>query len=143
MDNFDLKKYLVENKVTTNSRMMNEAFEDFNPAGFSAAIKETLKKLQYQVKDMSGSSIDPAKNELEKAANEGKKEAVVGVLEWEDGQEVVAAISIPQQSNTQVVLQTMKELEDKVYNVYSKEFSTRFNKTNNGRVVVIGVKERK
>ena len=25
MDNFDLKKYLVENKVTTNSKMMNEA----------------------------------------------------------------------------------------------------------------------
>ncbi len=24
MDNFDLKKYLVENKVTTNSQMMNE-----------------------------------------------------------------------------------------------------------------------
>jgi len=27
MDNFDLKKYLVENKVTTNSRMMSEYFE--------------------------------------------------------------------------------------------------------------------
>lgn len=27
MDNFDLKKYLVENKVTTNSKMMNEAAE--------------------------------------------------------------------------------------------------------------------
>jgi hypothetical protein len=28
MDNFDLRKYLVENKVTTNSRMLNEGFED-------------------------------------------------------------------------------------------------------------------
>ena len=28
MDNFDLKKYLVENKVTRNSRMINEAKED-------------------------------------------------------------------------------------------------------------------
>ena len=27
MDNFDLRKYLVENKVTTNSRMVNE--EDY------------------------------------------------------------------------------------------------------------------
>ena len=26
MDNFDLKKYLVENKVTTNSKMMNENY---------------------------------------------------------------------------------------------------------------------
>jgi len=25
MDNFDLKKYLVENKVTTNSKMLTEA----------------------------------------------------------------------------------------------------------------------
>ena len=30
MDNFDLKKYLVENKVTTNSRMINENEEDFS-----------------------------------------------------------------------------------------------------------------
>jgi len=28
MDNFDLKKYLVENKVTRNSRIINEAKED-------------------------------------------------------------------------------------------------------------------
>ncbi len=26
MDNFDLKKYLVENKVTTNSKMMNKNY---------------------------------------------------------------------------------------------------------------------
>jgi hypothetical protein len=32
MDNFDLRKYLVENKVTTNSRMMNEnaASDEYN-----------------------------------------------------------------------------------------------------------------
>jgi predicted nucleic acid-binding protein len=29
MDNFDLRKYLVENKVTTNSKMMNEAEPTF------------------------------------------------------------------------------------------------------------------
>jgi len=28
MDNFDLKKFLVENKITTNSKMLNEEFED-------------------------------------------------------------------------------------------------------------------
>ena len=28
MDNFDLRKYLVENKATTNSRMINEAYRD-------------------------------------------------------------------------------------------------------------------
>jgi len=30
MDNFDLKKYLVENKVTTNSRMIKENEENFS-----------------------------------------------------------------------------------------------------------------
>jgi len=29
MDNFDLKKYLVENKVTTNSKMLTEASTDY------------------------------------------------------------------------------------------------------------------
>lgn len=29
MDNFDLKKYLVENKVTTNSKMLNEKVATF------------------------------------------------------------------------------------------------------------------
>jgi hypothetical protein len=29
MDNFNLRKYLVENKVTTNSKMMNEAESNF------------------------------------------------------------------------------------------------------------------
>jgi hypothetical protein len=28
MDNFDLRKYLVENKVTTNSRMLKEAYRE-------------------------------------------------------------------------------------------------------------------
>jgi hypothetical protein len=28
MDNFDLKKYLVENKITTNSRMLNEGLNE-------------------------------------------------------------------------------------------------------------------
>lgn len=30
MDNFNLKKYLVENKVTRNSRMLSENEEDFS-----------------------------------------------------------------------------------------------------------------
>jgi hypothetical protein len=36
MDNFDLKKYLVENKVTTNSQMLDEA----------ANLKDIMSKLQ-------------------------------------------------------------------------------------------------
>ena len=43
MDNFDLKKYLVENKVTTNSRMMNENEE---VEASSEAIKTYLTLLK-------------------------------------------------------------------------------------------------
>ena len=38
MDNFDLKKYLVENKVTTNSQMMNE-YEDQSSENTMDVIK--------------------------------------------------------------------------------------------------------
>jgi len=43
MDNFDLRKYLVENKVTTNSRMLNEADDVVIPA-----IKETAALLKQE-----------------------------------------------------------------------------------------------
>jgi len=39
MDNFDLRKYLVENKATTNSRMLNE--EEGNPSPEEAAKMAT------------------------------------------------------------------------------------------------------
>ena len=123
--------------------LVNEAIGDFDPTGFMAAIKETLKKMGYEVKDMQGSSIDPAKGELEKAANEGKKSAVVGTIKWEDGEEVVAAVSINQKDDMGTQSKTIKDLEDKIYNVYAKDHTTRFNKSNNGRVYVIGIKDKK
>jgi len=43
MDNFDLKKYLVENKVTTNSRMLNEQTDSI-----PAAIQETGRLLKKE-----------------------------------------------------------------------------------------------
>jgi hypothetical protein len=43
MDNFDLRKYLVENKATTNSRMLNEADDAIIPA-----IKETAALLKQE-----------------------------------------------------------------------------------------------
>jgi hypothetical protein len=41
MDNFDLKKYLVENKVTTNSQMLTEA-EEISP---EQAVNQAMKVL--------------------------------------------------------------------------------------------------
>jgi hypothetical protein len=43
MDNFDLKKYLVENKVTTNSKMLNEG--DWNTANNVMAIINQLLEM--------------------------------------------------------------------------------------------------
>ena len=42
MDNFDLKKYLVENKVTTNSQMINEA-EGEAPRVITVKVTESGK----------------------------------------------------------------------------------------------------
>ena len=47
MDNFDLRKYLVENKVTTNSRMLNEAEEVTSQQAVAVA-----KKVADKVDDM-------------------------------------------------------------------------------------------
>jgi hypothetical protein len=43
MDNFDLRKYLIENKVTTNSRMLSEADDAVIPT-----IKETAALLKQE-----------------------------------------------------------------------------------------------
>jgi len=119
---------------------LEEAIGDFNPSGFIAAIKETLKKMGYEVKDLQkgGDPYSP----LEKDANEGKKSAAVGTLKWAEGEEVIAAISISMKDSTADQLKAIKDLEDKVYDVYAKDFTTRLNKINNGRVAVVGIKNK-
>jgi hypothetical protein len=68
MDNFDLKKYLVENKVTTNSKAVNEVdgrpFEynwgkgvkigGTNPSSLTFYFDNKLNKLIYTYKDTRG-----------------------------------------------------------------------------------------
>ena len=55
MDNFDLKKYLVENKVTTNSRMMNE---DEKVEASPEAIKTYLTLLKDKFGHKLGQFIE-------------------------------------------------------------------------------------
>jgi hypothetical protein len=54
MDNFDLKKYLVENKVTTNSRMLTEAenYTVYEPSTFRApsGYKEEVEQIKNLIK---------------------------------------------------------------------------------------------
>ena len=51
MDNFDLRKYLVENKVTTNSRMMNEEEDAFSFLdAYITPINEPNPQLASKVK---------------------------------------------------------------------------------------------
>ena len=45
MDNFDLKKYLVENKVTTNSKMLNEEAAGMSPAQLAVKLEDKLEDL--------------------------------------------------------------------------------------------------
>jgi len=80
MDNFDLKKYLVENKVTTNTQMMNEdegqltltreVMEDFENA------KIAIKKLKSSVENKFSPAIhDPKKGiEVQRTKEEFIKE---------------------------------------------------------------------
>ena len=58
MDRFDLKKYLVENKVTTNSRMLTEALSDGKIRVFSS------KEMKDYIKDIDPSEIKSKGNDL-------------------------------------------------------------------------------
>jgi hypothetical protein len=65
MDNFDLKKYLVENKVTTNSQMLDEAASDsVDKALDNAKVKAAGEEL----------AADPAK--LQQALKQAKEMGV-------------------------------------------------------------------
>jgi hypothetical protein len=44
MDNFDLKKYLVENKVTTQSKQLNERLDEGNTNSFPTFKGSTMKE---------------------------------------------------------------------------------------------------
>jgi hypothetical protein len=46
MDNFDLKKYLTENKITANSKILNEAPENLNISNVSDSKNMWLEKLK-------------------------------------------------------------------------------------------------
>ena len=66
MDNFDLRKYLIENKVTTNSQMLDEAANDsVDKALGNEKVKEAGKelasnpaKLQQALKQVKEMGVD-------------------------------------------------------------------------------------
>jgi hypothetical protein len=76
MDNFDLKKYLVENKVTTNSRMMNEESQEVEAS--PEAIKTYLTLLKGKFGDKLSQFIE---DELYDSMNMGNYELP---QEWND-----------------------------------------------------------
>lgn len=55
MENFNLKKFLVENKLTTNSRMLSE---NINRATFLKGLKQELADVEVEKEDIK-KIIDP------------------------------------------------------------------------------------
>ena len=53
MSNFDLKKYLVENKLTANSKMLNEGINDIS----DAAVNLLMDKSKYMTKPGSDKGV--------------------------------------------------------------------------------------
>jgi hypothetical protein len=76
MGNFDLKKYLVENKVTRNSRMMNEENQEVEAS--PEAIKTYLTLLKGKFGDKLSQFIE---DELYDSMNMGNYELP---QEWND-----------------------------------------------------------
>jgi len=78
MDNFDLKKFLVENKLTTNSRSLNEnlatqsAQEYLKADSNGVSIAEFVKAMIDQAAEFNGEEaiyydLDPASRDILKA----------------------------------------------------------------------------
>jgi maltodextrin utilization protein YvdJ len=61
MEQFDLKKFLVENKLTTNSKLVNEAQE-------MDMVKSFLESKQLKVEEVKTGNIGDAKAKAESAA---------------------------------------------------------------------------
>jgi hypothetical protein len=55
MDNFDLKKYLTENKITANSKILNEAPENLDISDVSDSKNE--QELIDMIKDIIDSEV--------------------------------------------------------------------------------------
>jgi len=87
MDNFDLKKYLVENKVTTNSRMLNEEVETYDIGDFNGKFSELEDEILFPAmldtnEWMVSQGMDP--DQVEQIADDGM-EGAWGMLQSETG----------------------------------------------------------
>jgi hypothetical protein len=54
MENFNLKKFLVENKMTTNSRLVNEEMDFESSSQIQAVINYLIDNDHQDVLDMLG-----------------------------------------------------------------------------------------
>jgi hypothetical protein len=96
MDNFDLKKYLVENKVTTNSRMLEVEMgmvpadvtgQDSYDGALPAGAKEDIKGLIDKIKDkvLNSAILDKIANKAISGMSEEEKTAILKMFGADKG----------------------------------------------------------
>lgn len=89
MDNFDLKKYLVENKMTTNSKVLNEALthSEIVDAARKLQASKFIKFLEktntsYSIENQED-TLNPNKGSLDIAVNGMEEGEVLWFLDGE------------------------------------------------------------
>jgi hypothetical protein len=83
MENFNLKKFLVENKLTTNSKMLNESDDLQSEHGINEAFytEKGLKVLKDFAEKVSKEIIDTYKGEKgESSANKCTPEKIFNIV---------------------------------------------------------------
>ncbi len=96
MDNFDLKKYLVENKVTTNSRMLEvemgmvpadvtgkDSYDGALPTGAKEDIKGLLNKIKEEV--LNSPILDKIANKAISSMSEEEKTGLLKMFGVDKG----------------------------------------------------------
>jgi hypothetical protein len=78
MDNFDLKKYLTENKITANSKILNEAPENLNKSDVSDSKNE--QELINMIKDIIDSEVYYGDMGLDPDSVKEAAKAIVNIL---------------------------------------------------------------
>jgi hypothetical protein len=96
MDNFDLKKYLVENKVTTNSRMLEvemgmvpadvtgqDSYDGALPAGTKEDIKDLTDKIKAKI--LNSPLLDKIANKAISTMSQDQKTTILQMFGADQG----------------------------------------------------------
>ena len=121
--NFDLKKFLVENKLTTNSKMLDEEVIDEGVLDFFGKVKDKLLSYGEKIKKMfSAQEIQKMKNAIEQTLGKSASEITIKDLTVDNAKKIGPLVKDFMVDGT--VDESSKELNEGIKGTLGKIFMT-------------------